>query len=83
MTVTFRLHGRCPVCGYRNTAIENAQVRINKLTLVRIRPGIWAIPGDCRECGHPLGVGLFTGLALDPQDEARVQAYRRRRGWAT
>ena len=83
MTVTFRLHGRCPVCGYRNQGIDNVPVRVNKHTLVSIGRGIILLPPYCRECSHPLGVGLFTGLALDPQDQARVAAYRRRRGWAT
>jgi hypothetical protein len=78
MNVTIYLHGRCPVCGYRNRGIQvgTAQPRMNGL---RLQPGsIGFCPHACDECGHPLDYGLYDRGALDAESTAKLKAWRQR-----
>lgn len=82
MTVTMRCRDTCALCGCRLQGFYIASVRVNKGSLRTTSVGLGVVL-PCPECGtEGLGVHGPSRWALDADSQARVDAYRARKGWA-
>lgn len=83
MTVTLISDHPCPVCGYLNKGVTVMAVRVNKNTIAQVKGdrSFGAVPRWCRECHAPIPADVRSAVRLAADDQAKVDAYRARRGW--
>jgi len=84
MTVTLESRHPCQLCGYQHRIIHVTGIRINKRSIVT-KGGLVSV-GErvCPECGTANdGASAVTRFRMWPEDEAKVNAYRRQKGWAS
>lgn len=82
MTVTVITETPCIVCGYRIRGVLIHPARATKTRLVTTGVGIGAHPPSCSECGTAQPDRTRLTYTLDATSQAKVAAYRERRGWA-
>jgi hypothetical protein len=80
VTVTMLCRDTCTLCACRLDGRYFACVRVNKRSLRTVSVGIGVVL-PCPECGTD-GPPMASRWALDPDSQARVDAYRARKGWA-
>ena len=78
MLATLHLHGDCPCCGYRNRGIRVGTARPGMRSFTMQAGSLAFTPWECRECGHPMGHGLYNHVALDPDSSTALTAWRQR-----
>lgn len=74
----------CPACGATSEGVMVRQVRINKNSMRTVKGdiGLGFLPRTCKPCGTALpDTAIVDRGRLAPDDLAKVNTYRARKGW--
>lgn len=77
--ITLLTHSPCDPCGFIRTGLMVSVVRINKRSMRTQGTNIIMLPERCRECGRTSAWPDTVTWQPDPDDAAKIDAYRLRR----
>jgi hypothetical protein len=81
MTITMLTRIPCHLCGYQTHCLKVVTARVNKNS-IRTWNGVGARDRTCNECREPQFMAAWTRWWLDDESQAKVDAYREKRGWS-